>query len=825
MNDLKLAHPDPERLSAFAQGRLGEAELAELSAHLGDCTACRTMVEATGDDTLISLLRAADTAPRRKHPEAPDEAATLAPSPNVLTLPDLPAELAAHSRYRVQELLGVGGMGAVYKAEHLLMERPVALKLVSHNLTSHPEMVERFRREVKTAAKLRHPNIVLAYDAEQAGESHFLVIEYVEGKSLARAVAERGPLPVRQACDYIRQAALGLQYAHERGMVHRDIKPQNLMLTPEGQVKILDFGLARFAMEAAPTGALLTAPAAEATRGSQDIGSLTQVGTVLGTPDYIAPEQARDAHTADIRADIYSLGCTLYDLLAGHAPFPAGTAVDKVMAHLERSPKPLSAVRPDVPPALARVVERMLAKDPAQRYQTPAEVADALAPFAAAPIQPRRLWRTLVAAASLAAAVLLAGALVYVQTDHGEFEIRTEAERVAVMVNEKGVRIRDQSNGREYLLRAGAQDVRTGNYDLVVSELPDGLEIEGGKTFTIKRGGKAIATARLRAKTKRADVRRPRNPFGVPDVENPDAEDVKDFAAGRNLPDGAEDQNAQEWVTQVTPGNDASLDGEWFGRLRDMGSDWEYSKGRVQIKSVGARVYILFTDHEGRWLVEARREKGRLVGCMQGVDKRRDWRGACSFVIVSPERIDGESDAYDRIDFRRKLARTDRQRIQGTWKGVSASVQGQQVPGLLFQAVGPTITFADDKVTWRTNPTPEARDLFGGMLVRFRLDGIFHLDPTKSPRTVDLTVLGQNARTPIGTPAPRVLLGIYRLEGDSLELCIAIDPVHAEERPARFESVPGKFIAHVKLQRVPALPARDGHSTKDAKPARGPSSK
>src|SRR5262249_13946971 len=159
----------------------------------------------------------------------PAEAATLAPRP---AAPELPAELAAHGRYRVQELLGVGGMGAVYKAEHLLMERPVALKLISHSLTSDPAMVERFRRARKTAAKLRHRNIVLAHDAEEAGGSHFLVMEYVEGKSLARLVAEQGPLSVREACDYVRQAALGLQYAHERGMVHRDIKPQNLMLSP-----------------------------------------------------------------------------------------------------------------------------------------------------------------------------------------------------------------------------------------------------------------------------------------------------------------------------------------------------------------------------------------------------------------------------------------------------------------------------------------------------------------------------------------------------------------------------------------------------------------
>jgi hypothetical protein len=270
-------------------------------------------------------------------------------------------------------------------------------------------MVERFRREVKAAAKLAHPNIVHAYDAEQAGDTHFLVMEHVDGTSLDRLVAEQGRLPVAQACDCIRQAALGLQHAHEKGMVHRDIKPQNLMRTPDGQVKILDFGLARFAMETAPAGALLTADPPASGAGQ----SLTQVGTVVGTPDYIAPEQIRDAHVADIRADIYSLGCTLYDLLAGQVPFPEGTVLQKVMAHLDQAPRPLTELRADVPAELARVVARMMAKDPTQRYATPADVVAALAPFAGVSSHrpPDRRRRQLLATA--AAALLLAAGLLF----------------------------------------------------------------------------------------------------------------------------------------------------------------------------------------------------------------------------------------------------------------------------------------------------------------------------------------------------------------------------------------------------------------------------
>jgi serine/threonine protein kinase len=219
---------------------------------------------------------------------------------------------------------------------------------------------------------LSHPNIVTAFDADQAGGQHFLVMEHVAGVDLDRKVKQTGPLPIRRACHFARQAALGLQHALEKGMVHRDIKPQNLMLTGEGRVKILDFGLARFASEVSIDGQTIAG----------NDGGLTQDGIALGTPDYMAPEQCIDSRTADIRADIYSLGCTLYFLLTGQLPFPHGSAIEKISAHLERTPQPLTELRGDVPPELAAVVQRMMARDPAQRFQTPNEVAAALAPFA-----------------------------------------------------------------------------------------------------------------------------------------------------------------------------------------------------------------------------------------------------------------------------------------------------------------------------------------------------------------------------------------------------------------------------------------------------------
>jgi serine/threonine protein kinase len=286
-------------------------------------------------------------------------------------------------------------MGTVYKAWHRFMDRPVALKIVNPDLVNRPEMAERFRREVQAAGRLSHPNIVAAYDADQAGATHFLILEYVQGVNLEQLLREGVPLPVDRACDLARQTALGLQHAFEQGMVHRDIKPHNLMLTPQGQIKILDFGLARFVSEAVidSEGKLHPDARSEATTlKGQEAVSAAEAGTaelgltfhyqMMGTADYIAPEAARDARQADIGADIYSLGCTLYHLLSGRVPFPDRGFEEKMRCHTERTPTPLTQLRPEVPAKLALVVSRMMAKDPADRYQTPAAVGQALVPFA-----------------------------------------------------------------------------------------------------------------------------------------------------------------------------------------------------------------------------------------------------------------------------------------------------------------------------------------------------------------------------------------------------------------------------------------------------------
>src|SRR5262249_36087000 len=227
--------------------------------------------------------------------------------------------------YVLLERLGEGGMGQVFKARHRVMRRLVALKLIRKERLLNPRAVRRFQREVRAAAQLSDPHIVLALDADQVGSSPFLVMEYIEGAAdLARLVKGSGPLPVEQACEYIRQTALGLQHAHQRGLVHRDIKPANLLLTADRKlVKILDMGLAR-----------LDHPSADGDGSS----TLTGEGTVMGTPDYLAPEQALEAHTVDVRADLYSLGCTFYHLLTGRVPFPTGTLLQKLNKHQNEDP-------------------------------------------------------------------------------------------------------------------------------------------------------------------------------------------------------------------------------------------------------------------------------------------------------------------------------------------------------------------------------------------------------------------------------------------------------------------------------------------------------
>jgi len=271
-------------------------------------------------------------------------------------------------KYKLLDHLGTGGMSSVYLAEHVLMQRRVAIKVLPKSRIDDSSYLARFHQEARAAAKLDHRNIVRAYDIDNEGDTHFLVMEYVEGKDLQ--VLVRGlsdPLPVEKAANYIAQAAEGLQHAHEAGLVHRDIKPANLLLDEKGTVKLLDLGLARFSTD-------------------DEQASLTRVHdeNVLGTADYLAPEQALDSHRVDARADIYSLGCTLYFLLSGHAPFPTGTLAQRIAKHQREMPADVREERPDVPADLMRLCYKMMAKQPRKRFQSARETADALEQWLAA---------------------------------------------------------------------------------------------------------------------------------------------------------------------------------------------------------------------------------------------------------------------------------------------------------------------------------------------------------------------------------------------------------------------------------------------------------
>jgi serine/threonine protein kinase len=276
-------------------------------------------------------------------------------------------------KYKLLERIGFGGMGQVFLCEHMYMRRRVAIKVLPPARAEEPAALGRFYREARAAAALDHPNIVRTHDIDQDGNLHFLVMEYVDGSSMLEIIRKTGPMAIDRACHYIWQSVQGLDHAFRVGVIHRDIKPGNILVDRTGISKILDMGLARFY--------------------HTDDDMLTKKydeKSVLGTADYVAPEQTINSHDVDVRADIYSLGATFYFLLAGHPPFPEGTVSQKLIAHQTKQPVPIDRLRPEVPPELSLLLRRMMAKSITERYQNPAQVYDALKPFvrSAIPVPP-----------------------------------------------------------------------------------------------------------------------------------------------------------------------------------------------------------------------------------------------------------------------------------------------------------------------------------------------------------------------------------------------------------------------------------------------------
>jgi len=369
MDAVLSSHPTDQILSSYGLGKLDDGSAEAVNKHLEACSDCRKRVAEMSADSFLGRVREAQAADKSILGQSQGggteslKHANAAPPPSADTLPP---GLADHPDYQVLRELGRGGMGVVYLAENKLMERKEVLKVVSSHLLNRKGVLERFLREIRFAAQLHHPNIVTAYSTTRVGESIVFSMQFVEGYDLSQLVEKSGPLSVPLACNFVYQAALGLQHAHEHGMVHRDIKPSNLMLARHGDkpvVKVLDFGLAKVTSESAVEG------------------GLTHEGQMLGTPDFIAPEQIRDAQSAGIQADIYSLGCTLYYLLTAGPPFQGSCLYDILQAHHSMDARPLNFVRPEVPVELAAVVGKMMAKEPDRRFREPKEVAHALTPF------------------------------------------------------------------------------------------------------------------------------------------------------------------------------------------------------------------------------------------------------------------------------------------------------------------------------------------------------------------------------------------------------------------------------------------------------------
>ena len=368
-----LECPTSEDLKALTLGHLSSEDSDALFHHISECELCRSELETVEDtgDSLISSLRSPDL--DAEFSDEPDCQVAVAKALGALVLAGQ-AELASDltrlpssiGEYEIVRPIGRGGMGSVYLARHTKLGREVALKVLATHRLADARMRERFEAEMLAVGRLSHPNIVTAHDAREVNGTAVLVTEFVSGMDLGQLLQRTGALSVANACEIVRQIAVALSYTHQQGFVHRDIKPSNVMLSASGEVKLLDLGLARLQY------------------GEHAGAELTGTGQAMGTADYVAPEQVTDSKTVDIRADIYALGCTLFKLLTGRAPFADEqhtTAFAKMTAHVSKTPPSLSDLLPETPRGLVSLVDSMLAKDPRQRPQTPGHVVEALAVF------------------------------------------------------------------------------------------------------------------------------------------------------------------------------------------------------------------------------------------------------------------------------------------------------------------------------------------------------------------------------------------------------------------------------------------------------------
>ena len=365
--------PAADELRALVQGRLGLDESEAMFAHVGECQSCQSELDTVSDkeDSLIAALRHPGELEgfqeESNFPVAMAKAlgalAKAKTSEGEALLHNVPRSIG---EYEIMRPLGQGGMGCVYLAKHTKLGREVALKVLAHNRLGDPRVAARFETEMQAVGRLSHPNIVTAHDARDVDGTAVLVTEFIDGYDLGEVLKRTGAISVCDACELARQAAVALAYISEQGFIHRDVKPSNIMLARDGQTKLLDLGLARLQLDEAATT------------------DMTHTGQAMGTADYMAPEQVADSRSVDVRADIYSLGCTLFKLLTGKAPFATqnhATAYAKMTAHVSSPPPNLAEHCANAPSNLVKLVHSMLAKEPASRPRSAREVVEQLAEF------------------------------------------------------------------------------------------------------------------------------------------------------------------------------------------------------------------------------------------------------------------------------------------------------------------------------------------------------------------------------------------------------------------------------------------------------------
>jgi serine/threonine protein kinase len=355
-----LTCPAKEQISRFLRGCCSDDEAVQIASHAANCSRCSELLrcQAKDSDTIVRLVRNEDQGFEVEPAFRSLRRRLLNAATPALSVPPLPMALG---QYELLEPLGQGGMGRVFKARHRHLKRIVAVKLLAPERLHDADAVARFLVEIEAIGRLTHPNLVRATDAAAVDGIYFLVMEFEPGLDAGALLRRVGRLSISDACEIIRQAAVGLQFAHEHGLVHCDIKPSNLFVTDRGEVKILDLGLARISSD------------------QHDDTSLA----IAGTADYMAPEQWDASAAVDIRVDVYGLGCTLFKLLGGRAPYesPGATVPERQRGHQSGEIPSLLAVRKDVPAALDAIAKRMLAKERQERYAEPREVSDALLPF------------------------------------------------------------------------------------------------------------------------------------------------------------------------------------------------------------------------------------------------------------------------------------------------------------------------------------------------------------------------------------------------------------------------------------------------------------